>query len=79
MCTIDFFVNCSNKTYNKMVIPLTIAITIYFIVALFFGYILVEYKEDLNIPHDLEKVVPYMVLLWPLTLILYGLIKNKII
>ena len=62
-----------------MIIPLTIAITIYFVVALFFWYIIDTYRDELDIPEDLNNAVPLMIVAWPVTFIFYFLIKNKII
>ena len=54
-----------------MIIPLTIAITIYFVVALFFWYIIDTYRDELDIPEDLNNAVPLMIVAWPVTFIFY--------
>jgi|JI6StandDraft_1071083.scaffolds.fasta_scaffold859920_1 hypothetical protein len=62
-----------------MIIPLTISITIYFVVALFFWYIIDTCRNELDIPADLDRVIPFMVIIWPITFVVYFLIKNKVI
>lgn len=62
-----------------MIIPLTIGITVYVVVACFFGFIFYRHGDEFGLDDWFKPVLPLFAIAWPVIFLIYFLTKNKII